>query len=157
MKRLLRAGFVLAILSLSLAQTNPVAIAVESFIVSEVTQDDGTTAERFTPATSARPGQVVEYRFTAVNEGETTLPAGNVVVAGPIPDGLRYVEGSATPSSERVAAEFSGDDGTNYQQPPVTVGGETVPPEAYDAVRWTIIEPFEPGEDATFVYRLTVE
>ncbi|MDZ7704368.1 MAG: hypothetical protein U5L04_07800 [Trueperaceae bacterium] len=143
-------------LTTSFAQS-PVAVAVESFIVSEITQDDGTTAERLTPATRARPGQTIEYRFTAVNEGDTTLPPGNVVVVGPVPTGLRYIEGSATPSSERVATEFSADDGLNYQEPPVTVAGEAVPPEAYDAVRWTMLEPFEPGEVVTFVYRLVLE
>ena len=76
---------------------NPIALRSEIYIVSLVTLDDGSREERFTAATSAIPGQVIEYRIFATNTGETTLPAGRVQVLGPVQEGMEFVAGSATP------------------------------------------------------------
>ena len=151
------AAFVAA--PLALAQS-PISIRLEIYVVSEVTTDDGDREERFSEATTARPGQVVEYRLFATNDGDTTLPAGTVVILGPVPDGTSYVENSSTPTSERVITEFSAD-GETYTEPPVLVGPEDdrelVDPEDYAAVRWTLLEPMEPGQEEVFFYRVLVE
>ena len=83
---------------------NPVSVRLEIFIVSKVGGN-----ETFQEAATARPGQVVEYRLFANNEGDTTLPPGTVVVSGPVPDGTTYVANSATPTSDAVLTEFSVD------------------------------------------------
>ena len=140
----------------------PVSVSIEAFVVSEVTGEDGTLQERFSSASTARPGQVVEYRLAVNNQEETTLPAGTVVVTGPIPESTRYVENSATPSSERVLTEFSAD-GETYSEPPVTGSGEgtggtgTVAPSDYTATRWTLLTPMEPAQEEVFTYRVIVE
>ncbi len=140
----------------------PVAVSVEAFVVSEVTGEDGNVQERFSTASTARPGQIVEYRLTVNNQEDTTLPAGTVVVTGPVPESTRYVEGSATPSSERVLSEFSAD-GETYSEPPVTGSGEgtggseAVPPSNYAAARWTLLVPMEPAQEEVFTYRVVVE
>jgi uncharacterized repeat protein (TIGR01451 family) len=135
---------------------NPVEVRLEIFLVSEV---QGT--EQFRPATTARPGQVVEYRLTAVNRSEETLPGGTVEIIGPIPDRTTFVPNSATPTSERILAEFSADGGQTYSEEPVLVGGEgdrrVAGPESYDAVRWTLLVPMEPGQEEAFFYRVKVE
>ena len=41
---------------------NPVSVRIEAYIVSQVTAEDGSVTERFSESTTARPGQVVEYR-----------------------------------------------------------------------------------------------
>lgn len=139
---------------------NPVSIRLEIYIVSEVTTSDGTREERLSEATTARPGQVVEYRLFATNDGETTLPAGTVVIVGPVPEGTTYVENSTTPSSERVITEFSAD-GETFSEPPVLIGEEDdrrlVAPSDYEAVRWTLLVPMEPGQEEVFFYRVLVE
>lgn len=140
---------------------NPVTVRLEIYLVSEVTADNGTVTERFTPATSARPGQIVEYRLFAVNESDETLPAGIVIVTGPVPDGTTFVPGSATPSSERILTEFSAPGSDGFSEPPVIVdqGGNrsTADPESYGVVRWTLRVAMEPGQEETFIYRVTVE
>ena len=144
---------------LALAQS-PIAIRLEIFVVSEITTDDGDREERFSEATTARPGQVVEYRLFATNEGDTTLPAGTVVILGPVPDGTSYIENSSTPTSERVLTEYSAD-GETFTEPPVLTGPEDdrelVEPEDYETVRWTLLEPMEPGQEEVFFYRVLVE
>ena len=145
--------------AVQLAVVNPIQLRTEIYIVSLVTLDDGSKEERFTEATSAIPGQVIEYRVFATNVGETTLPAGRVQVTGPIMEGMQFVAGSATPASRRVLTEFSAD-GTNFGTSPLIIGEgddrEVVNPQNYKAVRWTLLEPLEPGQEEPFYYRVTL-
>lgn len=141
----------LSVLGGVLAQDNPVSVRIEAYIVSQVTADDGSATERFSESTTARPGQIVEYRVFATNNDATTLPPESVSVLGPVPDSSTYVDGSATPTSERVRTEFSLD-GETYSETPETTEG----PTAYRAVRWTLLVPMEPGQEEGFVYRVTI-
>lgn len=142
----------LGTLGMALAQDdNPITVRIEAYIVSQVTAEDGSVTERFTESTTARPGQVVEYRVFATNTDETTLPAESVSVVGPIPDSATYVDGSATPTSERVRTEFSLD-GQTFSEAPETTEG----PSAYQAVRWTLLVPLEPAQEEEFSYRVTI-
>ena len=133
------------------AQDNPVSVRIEAYIVSQVTAEDGSVTERFSESTTARPGQVVEYRVFATNNDATTLPAESVSVLGPVPDGSTYVDGSATPTSEQVRTEFSLD-GKNFSKTPETTEGAS----AYRAIKWTLLGPLEPGQEERFIYRVTI-
>ncbi len=133
------------------AQDDTVAVRIEAYIVSQVTADDGSITERFSESTTARPGQVVEYRVFATNNDATTLPPESVSVLGPIPESSVYVDGSATPTSERVLTEFSLDNETFSDAPETTEG-----PTAYRTVRWTLLVPLEPEQEETFAYRVTI-
>ena len=137
--------------STGLAQDNPVSVRIEAYIVSQVTAEDGSVTERFSESTTARPGQVVEYRVFATNNDATTLPAESVSVLGPIPDGSTYVDGSATPTSEQVRTEFSLD-GESFSQAPETTEGAS----AYRAIKWTLLTPLEPDQEERFSYRVTI-
>lgn len=159
MKRLALLLVSLSLLGLAFAQDaaqNPIEIRTEIFLVSVVQGD-----EQLRPATTARPGQVVEYRITAINRSEETLPEGIVEIIGPIPEGTSYVPNSATPSSERVLAEYSAPGSNEYSEEPVLLGDgedrEVAAPETYDAIRWTLLVPMEPGQEETFFYRVKVD
>lgn len=149
-------GLLLCAPGIALAQDNPVSVRLEIFVVSVV---DG--EERYTTATTARPGQVVEYRLFASNIGDTTLPPGTVVLTGPIPDGTAYIGNSATPSSDRVLTEYSADGGRTFDENLVFVGANDnrrlAEPEQYTAVRWTLLVDMEPGTEEVFFYRVKVE
>lgn len=138
------------------AADSPVEVKIEIFLVSEVQGQ-----EQFKRATTARPGQVVEYRITATNRSDETLPGGTVEILGPIPDGTTFVPNSATPSTDRILTEFSADGGNNFSKEPVLIGNETdrrvADPDSYDVVRWTLLVPMEPGQEEAFFYRVTVD
>ena len=130
---------------------------VEVLRVDTVPGSDGGRVERFEPVTEALPGDVVEYRITVVNETEAPIEAGLVVVTVPIPEGVAYIENSAGPAAgDRALLEFSADGGESYGEPPVLVDRSVAPPEEYDAIRWTFLQPFEPGEEETVYYRVDV-
>jgi uncharacterized repeat protein (TIGR01451 family) len=169
----------LALLALALAgaataQADDIAFEVEILRVDLVRGEDGEPTERFTPVEEAIPGEVVEYRVTAVNEGDIIYRPGTVVVTLPIGDGVAYVEDSATPSSDRLITEFSADGGETFSEPPVLVPAEdgtdgddtesregdgerrVADPSEYDAIRWTFSVTFEPGQEETLAYRVEV-
>lgn len=135
---------------------NPVGVLVKIFVVNVA---NGT--ESIIPSSSARPGQTVEYQLAARNFGETALPAGTVIITGPVPGGTTFVPESATPKDERILTEYSAD-GTNFadaDSPILSGEGDNrtvVDPKAYKAVRWTLLVPLEPAQEETFVYRVTV-
>lgn len=132
-------------LQLGLSQDNPVTVDLSIFVVSVVGGE-----ETFTEATEARPGQVVEYRLTTTNAGDTTLPPSSVSVTGPIPDTTLYVPDSATPSSDTVLTEVSVS-GDSYSEP-----DQNDNQEAYSVIRWTLLNAMEPGDTAEVSYRVTV-
>ncbi|CAN5689891.1 hypothetical protein BH23DEI1_BH23DEI1_18970 [soil metagenome] len=142
------------------APTTPVSIELEIYVVSLITRDDGTREERFAQASEARPGQTVEYRLIVSNVSDETLPAGIVVVTGPVPEGTEFVPHSATPSSDELLTEYSGDGGRTFSLPPVFVGREedrtVVDPVEYDGVRWTVLIDLEPDQVIPLVYRVIV-
>lgn len=157
------AALLLAVFGLAAAQTpaNPITFRSEIYVVSEVTAADGSKEERFSAATSAIPGQVVEFRIIATNSGDTTLPAGRVQIFGPVDDGMAYVSNSASPSAEnRLLTEFSVD-GEEFSEPPVLVGAgdnrRVADAEEFTMIRWTLLTPLEPGQEVTLVYRVVIE
>jgi len=156
-----------ALLALSLATAvalaqalEPVRWALETYIVSQVTRDDGTREDRFSAATQARPGQIVEYRIIVSNVSEETLPPGIVVITVPVLEGTQFLPNSATPSSDGLLTEFSADDGLTFAETNVFVGlGDQrtiADPTAYTTVRWTVLEEMEPGAELTLAYRVTI-
>lgn len=142
------------------ANSNPIQIRTEIYIVSEVTNSDGSKSEKLTQADTARPGQIVEYRLFAKNTSATTLPAGVVQISSPVPTGMEYLPNSATPSSDTLLTEFSADSGTTFSKPPVLVGSgsarKVAEPTTYTTVRWTVLAPMEPGQELPFFYRVKV-
>lgn len=161
-RRLLAFLAVLALLAAAAAQSqsSPITFRSEIYVVSVVTAEDGSREERFTAATEAIPGQVVEYRIIATNSGETTLPAGRVQILGPIGEGMSFVANSATPSSDRLLTEFSVD-GEEFDTPPVLVGEgddrRVADPSEYRVIRWTLLVDMEPGQEEPFIYRVMIE
>ena len=164
MKKYVLSLILIAMVSFGLAQTdNPLEINLEAFIVSTVTKEDGSSEELFSAAESARPGQIVEYRVSVGNRSETSLPAGNAAVTGPVPAGTMYQANSASFDDARL--EFSADGGQSFSSPPVMITvvneeGEEVEveasPEDYTALRWNILKTLEPGETLVYVYRVIV-
>lgn len=142
------------------AQDDPLAYRLEIFVVSHVTRDDGTREERYTEASEARPGQMVEYRIFVTNVSDTTLPAGLVQIRLPVPEGTEYVPNSATPSSDRLLTEFSADRGRSFSEPPVLIGDDenrsVADPTSYEEIRWTFFIELEPGQEEALVYRVIV-
>jgi uncharacterized repeat protein (TIGR01451 family) len=96
--------------------------------------------ETLTPASEAKPGDIIEYHCTYTNVGGNTLR--DIRATLPIPYGLEYVEHSARPG--RFFASLNG---SKFQEPPLykTViddSGKSIrvkaAPDEYRALQWYI-------------------
>lgn len=126
-----------------------------------VTADNG--REVYLPADEARPKDVIEYRLTYTNGGETTLR--NVTVVDPVPVGTEYIVDTAARPHEGVV-EFSVDDGETYHTWPIlikktTADGKEIEveatPDMVTHIRWTVANDLEPETAITFTYRAKVK
>jgi uncharacterized repeat protein (TIGR01451 family) len=131
----------LLVLGFVVAQNDSIAFEVEIFRVDQVRTDDGEIEDRFVPVEEAIPGEVIEYRVTAINRGDIIYRPGTVVVTLPIGSGLEYVEDSASPTSERYVTEFSADGGRTFSEPPVLIEAEAAAPDGQSSDRPTGDEP----------------
>lgn len=97
--------------------------------------------ERLIPAQHARVGEIVEYRAEYRNHGKT--PVKNLKVEVPVPLGMQYVPGSASPAD--LAASI---DGQHFAPVPQRAAGrageknrrESVPVAQYRLLRWSVAE-----------------
>jgi uncharacterized repeat protein (TIGR01451 family) len=127
MRQLALATCALLLLGTALAQANePVAITLETFVV--------TASGERVPATEARPGQTVEYRLTATNVSNTSIPSGIVVLTMPILDGVTFLSANVIPSPT-VRRDYYDATGRSM------VSGTSATRE----VRWTYLQPLPPG------------
>ena len=113
-------------------------------------------------ASSAEPGQIIEYRIRHKNESAGVL--NNLLTNGPIPKNTSYVAGSG---STKVKAEFevSIDGGANFAKEPLTrevkdasgkIVTEEIPASEYTHVRWRGKDGIRKGKTQEFRYRVTV-
>lgn len=135
------------------ADTQAVDVRLQAFQV--VTQDKG--GEKLVPATSAQPGDTVEYQVTYQNNGKA--PAKAVVATLPVPDGaMAYLDGSAAPKAVQASL-----DGKEFAALPlkreVVRNGkkvtETVPSSEYRFLRWQLGD-LAPGKSATVTSRMRI-
>lgn len=119
---------------------------------------DGEKVERFVPAASVVPGEIVAYTIEAKNVSDQI--AERVVITDPIPEHLVYQDGSA--SGVGAELQFSIDGGKQFADADALEiegpDGSTrkAEPEDYTHIRWVFAQPLAPEERATvrFLARL---
>jgi uncharacterized repeat protein (TIGR01451 family) len=162
--RLLGVVLGLVLLSSVWAQSQPLEVTLEGYLVQVVTKEDGSQAEEFVAATQARPGQVVEYRVLVTNVSNETLPPSKAMITGPVPKTTTYLADSATATGAEAMLEFSANGGQTFAEKPMlekeNKQGEKelveALPEEYSAARWALLVPLAPAQTLTFTYRVTV-
>lgn len=135
---------------------------LSAFIVSTVIDKDGNEVEVFAPATTAKSGQIIEYRYHAKNTSEGDI--NNFVPIIPIPSVTTFLSGSAT-ESDLFVLEYSVDGGKSFAVAPLMKkvtndqGEEIeveVDPSEYQAVRWTMLESFKVNQEIDLKFRVSV-
>jgi uncharacterized repeat protein (TIGR01451 family) len=121
---------------------------------------DGKTT-KLVPATSANPGDVVEYQLDFRNEGDET--ATNAVIEDPVPKGTTYLANSAGGQGAEIT--FSSDKGQTFAVPVRLTYEVKLPtgatekrvatPAEYTNVRWTVKE-VPAGAKGRVVFRVRV-
>ncbi|MDH3645311.1 MAG: hypothetical protein OER80_00925 [Gammaproteobacteria bacterium] len=113
-----------------------------------VLNEKGETESRLVPVTTVVPGDQVIYTITFSNKGDTEAEA--VTITDPVPEQMRYVDGSAFGGGTDIL--FSVDGGKSFGAPDTlivvdAVGGERpARAEDYTHIRWTMRSPLPPGK-----------
>jgi uncharacterized repeat protein (TIGR01451 family) len=132
--------------------------SIELKLVAEVEQEyreKGVTRTRLVPVTTATPGTEVIYTITYRNISDQ--PAGNVVIANPIPPAVVLREGSAFGAGTDI--EFSADGGKTWGRTgEVRIKGadgieRTAGAADYTHLRWRVMSPVAPKATGFVRYR----
>lgn len=127
---------------------------VEMYRVDLYRDDQGDEVERLVEVTDAVRGQEIEFQVTAVNEGDRIYRPYEFLATMDIPEGLVYLEGTAEDEDGTFLVEYSADGGESF----VEAGEPGAPdPAEIDTIQWVYTERFEPGDEITFSYRVTVQ
>jgi uncharacterized repeat protein (TIGR01451 family) len=104
------------------------------------------------------PGDIVMFRLVFTNV--TPSDVGSVEFVDPLPEGLHYVEQSATADREDVVIEYSADQGKTFSHRPLVeeiVDGERrltpARPEQYTHIRWRVEGLVQPAARVTAEFR----
>jgi len=111
------------------------------------------------PAVLLQPGEIAIYTNSFTNTGAKA--ADKVTIANPVPENTEYLGGSATETGFDLV--FSVDGGKHFAKPkaltvPDGKGGMR-PAEArdYTHLRWTLLQPLQPGASGIVEFRVRVK
>ncbi len=137
----------------------PQALVVSATILKWGQEQPQSIEARERDANRVSNGDVVAYRLVFTNI--TGRPVNNIQFTDPIPEGMHYLQGTASADREDVDVEFSLDDGTSYSEQPmveVIVDGQTerrpASPEDYTDVRWTVHGDVAPDARVTASFQV---
>jgi len=125
----------------------------------EVINADGEKELKRTEAARVVPGDEVIYTIHYTNVSEE--PADNVVITNPVPNNMRYKDGSA--SGDGASITFSVDEGKTYDSPDnlkvVDSEGNERPatPSDYTHIRWNFSESLLPETTGQVAFRAILE
>jgi uncharacterized repeat protein (TIGR01451 family) len=132
----------------------------------------GRVKRELMPADDVVPGEELRYSITFTNESEMVVDAERIVITNPIPEGTRYVAGSAGGDFSRV--EYS-TDGRIYERTEPTSAGFTPGgvasaaagqpsqgPQGASAqplqnLRWTYLRDLQPGEAGAVYFHVRMQ
>ncbi len=120
-----------------------------------IQNEDGSTEVKYVEANKIAPGEKVLYSLNIANDG--TEPATDLVLVMPVPQEVKFIEGSANKLGSRVS--FSVDDGeTFYERDQLvlkTMDGSEKPANSDDIthVKWEIDSPVEAGTTDTLSFK----
>ena len=126
----------------------------ESFVDAQ-----GETRTRLVPVTTVVPGDQVVYTLTFANRGEQ--PVTGVTVVDPIPEQMRYVNGSAFGPGTDIA--FSVDDGASFAPAEELLvtdasGAERAArADDFTHIRWVFRGELEPGAQGYARFRAVLD
>jgi len=146
-------------LSASAQQQGTIELQTTAEKLVKVEKEDGEVEVRQVPAQKVIPGEEVIYTIRASNVGQENAEA--VTITDPIPEHMKYTEGSA--GGEGATITFSVDGGKTYAGPAsLTVtddSGEERPakPSDYTHIRWVFDGVIEPGSSRFVQFRARLQ
>jgi uncharacterized repeat protein (TIGR01451 family) len=140
---------------------SPVEAVLEAFLVQTTANEDGTFQEELVSASTASPGDILQYNTIYTNVSDIDLIG--LTANGQIPMGTSYLESSAIITSDAIFEVLI--EAEKWQELPayktiVTAEGNEERVEAsaedYTQIRWLISNALEPEQTVRATYRVQV-
>ncbi|MGD0484397.1 MAG: hypothetical protein ABSB58_07060 [Gemmatimonadales bacterium] len=116
------------------------------------------TARAIGRANEVLPGDTVRYQLRFINSRSAAVR--NVVFDNPVPNGMRYILGTAAADRQSTSVTYSIDGGKTYSAEPMVqriVDGRRVnvpaPAELYSHIRWMVQGDLLPGARVSAEFR----
>ena len=173
---------VLAWLLAAASAFGEVTLETEVTKVASTLGDDGRVQRELVPVEEVVPGEELRYTITFTNGSEMPVDAERIIITNPIPDGTRYVTGSAGGDDALVeysadGESFSGTEpeggvsgaaATDPAQPPAAATGagfdagfeadaQGAPDPGVRSLRWTYQEELPPGASAEVFFHVRMQ
>lgn len=113
----------------------------------------GRVKRELLPAEEVLPGEELRYGITFTNSSETLVERGRIIITNPIPEGTRYLSGSAGGGSARVEYSL---DGENFQSAEPAPGASDQG-GAVTSLRWSYDADLAPGESAEVFFHVRMQ
>jgi uncharacterized repeat protein (TIGR01451 family) len=150
---LARCFFVLSLACLSGTALAEVRMATTVARVETTIDPGGRVKRELLPAERVLPGEELRYAITFTNHSETLVERGRIIITNAIPEGARYLSGSA--GGESVRTEYSMDGETFLPLDP----GAGVPEQGdgVASLRWTYDADLAPGESGEVFFHVRMQ
>ena len=141
------------------AEEGNIVLKAVAEIEIEEFNEEGMKVLKRVPAAKVVPGDEVIYSILYTHVGKA--PAEKVMITNPIPEHMRYKEGSASGENTRIT--FSVDSGKTYDIPEnlkiVGADGKERPakPSEYTHIRWILQKALPPATEGQVSFRAILE
>jgi uncharacterized repeat protein (TIGR01451 family) len=113
----------------------------------------GRVKRELLPAERVLPGEELRYAITFTNHSDTLVERGRIIITNAVPEGARYLPGSAGGVSAR--AEYSMD-GETFQ--PLEPGsGASEQGDGVASLRWTYDADLPPGQTGEVFFHVRMQ
>ena len=126
----------------------------------ETTLDNaGRVKRELVPVEEVVPGEELRYTITFTNESKVPVDPDRIIITNPIPDGTRYVPGSA--GGEDAVVEYSVDGETFSPAEPAATGASAAGADGggspVRSVRWIYQDTLAPGASAEVFFHVRMQ
>lgn len=148
----------LTLLLLGTAATIQAEVTLNTTVARVSMANDDRGAEQLQSVDEVRSGDVLRYTIVFANESTQDVSAGSVVITNPLPEGTRYLEGTAM--GDDTIITFSVDE-ENFAAPEALMVGEGASTRAasasdYRSIRWTYEPLLRAGESSEVSFDLLI-
>ncbi|MFW6093572.1 MAG: hypothetical protein ACODAC_06310 [Pseudomonadota bacterium] len=158
-RRALCAWVALAGLAMAGSAVAQVTLDTRVGLVTSPADGEDEPARALTETDTVEPGDELRYTIIFSNDGEVPVEAERIVVTNPVPEGTRYVPGSAGGDATRIEYSRDGErfSGTEPAEPrPAEARGEAADP-GVRSIRWTYQEALAPGASSEVHFHVIMQ
>ena len=154
-------ALIILFLSVFVAQAGTAQVILENSVKKVESREtaSGLVEQRLVEVVSVLPGDELRYTITFSNRGTQTAAAGSIVITNPLPEGTRYVEGTASGADTEIVFSLDGEIFEAAAAMMLRSEAGVVPANAsdYRAIRWTFGPELAGGESGSVSFDLRMQ